>query len=187
MRASSPGTRRACTHALRAARSAAPLHHAGSAAPCCARSPDASGSLALPRPFGPSLASPLLAPGSTSTAPKRPSSSPRWVTFTSTQWVSITSALTVGREGAGLPRHRPFRAPVTNHLVSNHRNIGHLEYPHCLRIWSARQCPHGFMKVAHFPVAGEHLEATNASRYSHSSDYTFRPTALNVARKGNSP
>lgn len=45
-------------------------------------------------PVEPSLVSPLLALGSTSTAPNKPSSSPGWVTFTSAQWVSITPPLT---------------------------------------------------------------------------------------------
>lgn len=31
--------------------------------------------------------------GGASTAPKKPSSSPRWITFTLAQWVSITLAL----------------------------------------------------------------------------------------------
>lgn len=57
--------------APRAVRTGLPAAHAGNAAPCCASSPAASQSLSTLRPVGPSLVSPLLAPGATSTAPKK--------------------------------------------------------------------------------------------------------------------
>src|SRR4029453_6939132 len=87
------GTPQAWSPALLSARSAVHPPHADSGAPCCANSPAAARSLAPPRPDGPSLVSPPLAPGSTSTA-KRPSASPRWVRFTPTRWVSFTPAMT---------------------------------------------------------------------------------------------
>jgi len=77
-----------------AARNARREGHSSTASPYYANNQAALRAPELPRRDGRVPGSPLPAPGSASSAAQKPPSSPRWIIFTPTMWVSITPALT---------------------------------------------------------------------------------------------